>query len=400
MILNLLPELAIPILTGIVAVLYLIKATKGLERHLKLISLGFLVLTAAEALRLHHFFSTSTTLSIYLLAAPFGPLWLVQLGLELASIIVFTLWAFRYLFKRLSSQIFIIFTTCLVCLFLITTVGFTSILFNYLQQQSLSSLRSNSQVLLLAINSKKSELLSDLELLAKNTELQSLLTSKHRQEASAIMVNLLQSKNASSLVALDSNSQVITRAEDPTRFGDSFSADTTIKSALAGQTPTTISTEPGVLTPSLVIKAAASIPLAASQSGVLSITYPLDNAFLDYLKKSTSLDTSIYTAGHISATTLKNPDGSSRPIGLPGPASNVAISGPITVSSRHYLGAFTPLLDLNNNPQGLLFVGSPQSELFVTIGRSIEATFIGALLLLVLSIIPTYFISRHLASQR
>jgi methyl-accepting chemotaxis protein len=398
--LNVLPELIIPVLTGIVAVLYLIKATTGLERHLKLIALGFFILTAAEALRLHHLFSSSKTLSVYLLTAPFGPLWLAQLAVEFIGIVVFTLWAFKYLFKRLSSQIFIIFTTCLVCIFLITTIGFTSILFNYLQQQSLASLHSNSQVLLLAIDSKKSELLSDLQLLAKNTDLQALLASKNRAGAAAIMVNLLQSKNASSLVALDSNSQVITRAEDPTRYGDSLSSDLLIKSALAGQTPTTITTEPGVLTSTVVIKAAVSIPLAASQSGVLSITYPLDNAFLDSLKKSTSLDTSVYTSGKISATTLKNPDGSTRPIGLPGPTSTVATSGPITVSSRHYLGAFTPLTDLNNNPQGSLFVGSPQSELFATVGRSIEATFIGALILLVLSVIPSYFISRHLASQR
>jgi len=58
-----------------------------------------------------------------------------------------------------------------------------------------------------------------------------------------------------------------------------------------------------------------------------------------------------------------------------------------------------PLKDVDNNPVGMLFVGKPQVGVLQAAGRSIEMTFLVAVILLVLSIIPAYFISKYLTNQ-
>jgi methyl-accepting chemotaxis protein len=73
--------------------------------------------------------------------------------------------------------------------------------------------------------------------------------------------------------------------------------------------------------------------------------------------------------------------------------------GILSIQNRQYLAVFTPLKDINNNIIGMIFIGQPQVAILEAAGRSVELTFVVTALLLIVSIIPAYLISKYLARQ-
>jgi hypothetical protein len=47
----------------------------------------------------------------------------------------------------------------------------------------------------------------------------------------------------------------------------------------------------------------------------------------------------------------------------------------------------------------MLFVGKPQTTLLETAQKSIQLTFLGSFILMALSLIPAYFLSRYMQKQ-
>src|ERR1035437_10209753 len=65
-----------PILTLAAFLLYLRRATIGLENHLKPLTFGFFFIFLYELFSLSKIFENTSTISIYNIVAPFGPLWI------------------------------------------------------------------------------------------------------------------------------------------------------------------------------------------------------------------------------------------------------------------------------------------------------------------------------------
>src|SRR3989304_143685 len=118
--------LTYPVLSAWVGVLYLKKATLGLERHLKLVALSFFVLALSELISVGFIFRDTTNVTLYNLVAPFGPLWLARYITLGVAVFILGKWVFGYLLKRILSQLFMIFFTSILLIFLLTAVCFTA----------------------------------------------------------------------------------------------------------------------------------------------------------------------------------------------------------------------------------------------------------------------------------
>lgn len=176
----------------------------------------------------------------------------------------------------------------------------------------------------------------------------------------------------------------------------------------SGETCSSVISLDGVVAPQLYLQAASPIRDGASISGVAVIGTAIDDAYVDGMKKATGLESSIYGDTAISATTLVAPDGVSRLVGVqlarPDIKTSVLIhgstyTGDVILANTAYFGAFMPLLDVDNTPVGMLFVGKPQIAVLTTAGASIELTFLVTLLCMLLSIIPAYVIAEFIARQ-
>src|SRR3989344_6098673 len=331
-----------PLLALFIGFLYFKRATIGLERHLRPVAIAFFVLGFSEFLSLGSFFRSTTNVGLYNLVAVFGPIWFARyISLAVATFILGK-WVFGYLLKRFLTQLFMIFTSSILVIFLVTAVTFSGILLGNIQKETFARLEIDARVLAYAIDTKKAQTLSDAQLAAQNSQIVSTLSS--RKSLATNLENLLLSKDQSFLWALDSNGTVLARGEDSEKFGDSMAGDPLVQRALEGVAATSIVTADG-----------KTRPVGIKEENV--------QVKSQVLEKGESLNLAL------------------KILGVP------------------YLGAYLPLKDISEKPVGVIFVGEPQTEVLQTAGASIELTFISTVALLLLSVIPSYLIAKYIAKQ-
>ncbi len=392
-----------------IGLLYLRRATKGLERHLRPVAISFLLLAGSEVFALAGLLRGTHNPELYNLVKAFGPAWTAQLILLLASTIVLGRWVWNYLIKRFLSQLFMIFILITLSVFLMTTISFTYLLTRSVQNNSLDNLETASNVLGYALKSKSAETRANAEAIAQSPLVAQAVQAKDHAALQTLTTSFLADKKESNLIITTANAQVLLRAEDPDRFNDSISNDTLVRRALVGEPSSTVASSQGVLAPVISIKSAVPVRDSTNKIiGTVTAAVIIDNGLVDGIKNATGLDSAIYSGNALSATTFKAEDSKTRQVGIK--QTDMAVTntvlvkgkvfkGSLNILNRQYLSVYTPVKDVNNTVIGMLFIGQPQSTVLKTAGHSIELTFVLAAGLLLLTIIPAYFTSKYLAYQ-
>jgi hypothetical protein len=397
-----------PILAVATGFLYLRRATVGLEDHIKPVALVFFILSLSEMLSVTTLFQGTTNVALFKVVTSFGPLWILQHVILLLSIIVLAKWAFGYLLKRFQSQFFIIFSSSILIIFLLTTISFTALLVKQLEVDTLDHLTSDVKVLGLVIDSKRGEVVSDSQALAQNDQMIKLVTDRSLGQIFEMSEAFLLAKKESFLIITDESGQVLARGEDKERIKDSLSDDPLVKRALEGDAHSSISSKDGVVSPQISIRGAAPIKSGGQIIGTVMTGVIVDDAFIDNMKKSTGLEASIYGDNKISATTLIAADGKTRLTGITEENKTInekvlgkgeTFSGAVAFANVPYFASYLALKDIDNNPVGMIFVGSRQVSVLTAAAKSIELTFIIAAFLLIFSIVPALLVSKYIAKQ-
>jgi len=392
-----------------IAGLYWRRATTGLERHLKPVAIAFMFLSGFEILALASLLRSTTNPILAKWVAAFGPLWIAEQLFLLVGAIILGRWVWRYLTRRFLSQLFMIFTTLTLTVFLVTTISFTFLLVNNVQKESLDNLKTAANVLNYALNAKKAETLANGSAIAENAAIINAVVAHDTKTLTSLTSSFLHDKKQSSLIITTDAGQVLLRAQDPSRYGDSLSSDTLVRRALIGEASSSIISQNGVLAPVIYVNSTTPIRDTSKQIiGTVTVGLVADNAFVDGIKHSTGLDSGIYAGNVRSATTFVAPDGLSRLVGVKDTNTSVqttvlkqgkTFSGSVSILNRHFLAVYAPLKDVDNTVVGMLFIGAPQTSILQTAGHSVELTFVVTAVLLLLAIIPAYLISRYLAKQ-
>ena len=400
---------ALPVAAAFIAILYLRRATKGLERHLKPVAIAFFLLSAYELVALASLLRDTDNPNLANLVKPFGAVWAVEHTLLLASALMLGLWIWKYLTKRFLTQLFMVFVSAAIAIFLLTTVSFTYLLMRNVQNAALDNLQTASGVLNYAIDAKKAETAANAESIAKNPAIVAAISTKNHKELVNLTDDFLSERAQSSLIITSDTSQVLLRAEDPDRWGDSISSDTLVRRAQLGEDASSIASTQGVLAPIVHIK--SSVPVRDNDDkiiGTVTVGLQADNAFVDGIKNSTELDSAIYGGELRSATTFVAADGQTRQIGVKEQNQTVkdlvlekgqSFKGSLGILNRPFLAVYSPLRDVDNAVVGMLFIGQPQVDVLKDAGRSIQLTFIVATILLTISIVPAYLIARSISRQ-
>ena len=402
------PYLLAPVLAVTAAWLYLRRATIGLENHTKSVAYAFFAFTIYELLTISSLFTKSTNVDIFRLVAPFGFVWITaHLFLLLGSTILIK-WAFSYLLKRINTQLFIIFTTTTLSIFLLTTISFTFLLLKNLSDETLQRLGTDVSVLSFALDTKKSEALASATILAQNTGVINAITGKDKKILGNTAEDLLLSRKMGSVVIVDDTGQVLARGEERDRTGDSLSADNLVKRALIGESVASLISQDSAIAPIIYVRAAVPIMADGKVIGVSVVALALDNNFLDGVKKVTGLEVAIYGGEILSATTISDLHNITRPIGIKNSDKTVSnnvltkgedYSGLVSLLNTSYFAVYHPLKDTNNEVVGMLLAGRPASSIFATAGKSIELTFLVSVALMALSTLPSYLISKYISNQ-
>lgn len=403
------PLLLSPIAAVVVGMLYLRRATVGLEDHLKPLALSFFLLSVSELLKLSTLFQTSTNVSVFTFVAPFGVVWIASLVFLFLSVLVVCRWVFGYLLKQFQAQLFMIYTSTILAVFLITTVSFTGLLLRNMETESIRQIETDVKVLDFALTSQREQLISDAESIAVSQPIRTAIETSDKKSLGNIATEEMIAKKYTSYLIISASGQVLARGEDRDRVGDSMLSDSLVKRALGGESRSTVVSREGVISPDLSIRSSAPIRDASNTLiGVIVVGKGIDTAFVDGMKKTTGLDASVYGENTVAATTFVSPDGVTRMIGAKEDHEFVLktvllkgalYAGTIPMRGVDYTAAFVPLRDVDSNPIGMLFVGRPQSAILQAAGASVQYTFIVTAFLLMLSVLPAYYISKYIADQ-
>ncbi len=401
--------LALPGLTSLVSLLYWRRATTGLERHLLPVAWGFAGLTVFELLNAASVLQNTSNPLIYQQARPLGPLWWAALIVLIIASVILGRWVWQYLTKRLQSQLFMVLVTQAIGLFLFTTIGFTFLLLRSDQNNSLTDLSTASHVLDYAISSRQAETAAQAEAVASSGGVAEAVAASDHSALIAAVGSYLPSHGLSSLVVLDGSGQVLLRSEDPAHWGDSKSGDPLVRRALVGKAASNVVVTDGVIAPIITLSAATPVrDSSGTIVGAVITGRAISNAFVDGIRKSTGLDSTIYAHNIRSATTIVDSGGTDRAIGIAETnaavtdrvlSQNKSYTGTVDFQNRPYLTAFAPLDDVNNVPVGMLLVARPASGLYAVAYQSIQITFLFVVALVIISIFPIFLLSRYLSRQ-
>lgn len=393
----------------ITAYLYWRRATKGLERHLKPVAIGFGLIALSHLLEISSIARSSTDPVIYRLVDDYGLLWWLEHLLLLAGTLVLGRWVWRYLVKRIFSQVFMVFTAMTVAMLLITTISFSFLLVRSVQSDTLNNLESAANTLKYAIDGKKLETMSHAEVIAQNKEVTQAVVNKDHDSLVQLTSEYLKTKKLSSLIITSSAGQVLLRAEDPSRWGDSLSDDPLIQRAANGLSTSSVTGREEVLSPLLYFYSSVPIKNTDGQIvGVILSGLVADTAFVDGIKQATGVDVSVYSGDIRSTTTLTAPDGKSRLIGIKEYNGEVrdqviekgeVFKGIISLQNQSYLAVYAPLQNHSSVTQGMLLVARPHTYILETASRSLQLTFLITSVMIFASIIPVYLIAKHITNQ-
>jgi hypothetical protein len=402
-------KLLLPIGGLVVAALYWRRATTGLERHLKRVAIGFFLVGLADLVGLASLLRETSNPVVYSWVKAFGWVWALEQVLLLAGMVVLGIWVWSYLTKRFLSQLFMVFVTASVVIFLAVSVGFTSLLLRSIREDSLHKLDTASRVLNYAMGAKQAETAAGAQQLAGTSDIANAIMAADHNTLVNLTKTYLVEKKQSSLMITDDSGKVLLRAEDNARWGDAVSSDPLVVRAMLGSNASSVDAKQGAEAPIVEVRSIAVVRNKVGNIvGTVTAGLELDTAFIDGIKRETGLQSSIYGGDTLASTTLVAPDGQTRSTGIVMADKNIkdtvlkhgkTYSGNFDIQNRHMLGVFMPVKDVDNVPVGMLMAAEPQNAVLAVAGRSIELTFLLTAGLLLLSIFPAYLVSRTLERQ-
>lgn len=390
----------------LISATYLKKATEGFEKQIKPLTWAFLLFFISEAIGTLFIIDDTNILFLSEILKKYGVIHNLSLLINFAGFCVLGLWTWGYLRFRAKTQLFIIFVASSLLIFTATTLTFMYLLFVNLQRDAFSHLRKDVKVLNYAIDEIKSKSLTNTKAVSENIAIKNAVYTSNFESLYKNSLDFMLSQDASFLVITDRNGQVITRAEDNENVGESLSDSLLYKNALNGDSSTTIAVEKTSIVPLVQIQ--ASSPIFDDQNKVIAVVisgYNIDSAFVDGMKKATDLDVSVFAGNIRSATTFLAPDGKTRFIGTQEPNTKILETvidrkelfvGPAQILNQPFYVSYSPLYSAEGEVIGMLSVGSLQTELLETVKASIQQTFFISIILVLISIIPAYLISRYI----
>ncbi len=245
---------------------------------------------------------------------------------------------------------------------------------------------------------KGTDFVASAKLATKYEGLVSAVYEKDAQKVINLSNIIMKDSGASILTITDNKGNVLARAHNNERFGDSISSQSIIASGLQGNSSFAI--VDGVAAPSL--RATTPIILNNNVIGTLSIGASLSsseyldwlgnllNAHVTFFKDSQRVMTTIQDAQgkRIIGTKLNNPTIENQVL-----SQGKAYFGNSTIVGEDYIAAYWPVKNYNNNIIGMWFIGLPVSDVLQAKNEAGLTTFISSTIANLLMMVVAVFIA-------
>lgn len=395
----------------LITILLRLHYVRGIQFEWKYFWLGFLCFTFSLAFALGPIWQNSSNVLLQRILSPFHAVWIAEHVSKLIGALLLGVWAWGFIRFRIFPQIFSSFVALSFLIFVTMTVMYTGFLLNRTQESIIKTMEINIKTLDLALNKVKSSAILAARISASNPQVKEALRLNDKEALFANLNALMFENETDFMLAVNAGGEVLMRAQDKERFGDSVADDQVVWRALDGKAVVTTAAEQGVTISTVSIKAASPV-IDTSQTGEPKIIgtiitgFLLDTAFVDGIKKITDLDVTIFANDVSIATTFTDLSNDHRLIGVRELDQDIlttvlkeqkAYTGSALLFNRPFLAAYIPILDIEETPIGMFFTGRSQASILGVAGDTMRLTFSISILLMILSIPPIWWLARFIS---
>ncbi len=408
------PKIWLLVFSSITAILLYLHYSYGIQSEWKYFYRGFLFISIGLAVALLGLFQNSSNVLLAKLAAPNGLFWIIEYIFKLIGAVSLGVWAWGFIRFRIFPQIFSSFVALSFLIFVLTTIFYTGFLLNRTQDRAMEDLETNVKTLEFALSKIKESAILAARIASTNPQAREAVRTNDK-EAIFNNLNALMFENETDfMLAVNKGGEVMMRAEDRERYGDSIAQDPVVWRALDGKAVVTIQSEEGVTVPTIAIRAASPIVDTREDGkpeiiGAVVTGYLMDIAFVDGVKKITGLDITVFANDVAAATTFTLPNSTTRLIGTREIDENI-IGSVLTKGERHtgtasvlnqpYLASYIPIFDVEETPIGMLFTGRSQASILAVASDTLRLTFSLSILFMILSILPLAWLARFITHNQ
>lgn len=331
--------------------------------------------------------------------------WITGHFFELLGSFMLMVWVWQYLQLRIREELILIFTSMALLISIVVTLAFSVILVNRIEEETKINLSTDVRVMELALVRYQEEAFAKAKFLAGREDLAEAISENNFVKMEDLAGKYLSSEKLGFLTLIDINGDVILRAHSLTQKDDSQLSDPMVASALNDKNAVRI----GSVSPEgFSVRAVSPVSYGKKSVGVVLVGFPLDNVFVDNLKRITGLEMSIFYKDIVVATTILNPDGRTRSVGIKETNQEVLdtvfnrgeeMSARVFFLSRPFLASYLPLKDDDGKVLGVLSSAKPQQAIQDLANATNRLTLLTVIALTLILILPIYFLTKRLSGE-
>jgi methyl-accepting chemotaxis protein len=314
-------------------------------------------------------------------------------------------WVWQFLALRIRESLIIIFISAALFLSTIVTLAFSTILISQMTDQTKENLLTNARVFDFAIKELKQEALAETALLAHDPKLGSAVATNDFQTLQSVAETFMERYSLGFVTIVDKQGTVLIRAHALSKRGDLLVGERASEEALAGNTFVTIEKSP---VEKLSIRAGAPVEQKGKVIGAVIAGYPLDNAFVDGIKRVTGLEMFVYENDVSVAATAFASDGRTRLIGFP--LGNDTVKDVVLKRGQNttahvdfygqlFLASYLPFMSGDDKIIGMLSAAKPEQDILDIANATNRLTLITIILIMSVLAYPIYRFTRRLTDE-
>ncbi len=328
--------------------------------------------------------------------------WYVAHLFEVLGFISFAYWVWQYLRMRIQESLVLIFLTMTIFIATLVTLAFSTILISKVEQQTRNNLLIDAKVFDFTVQNLMDKSGAESKYIATNTLLPNIVSSGDTIRLQTVLTQYLESEKLGFLLATDASGTVIMRAHAVTEYGDSIAYERSVEEALVGNSFTTIEYSPRE---KFSIRSASPLYKDGKVVGTIVAGFPLDNVMVDGIKNITGLDTTLYQADLVVASTSMSADGRSRLVGVPiedtTVKNNVLVMGQtvtskVSISGMPFLASYVPFENTDGKIVGMFSSAKPQSDIVDIANTTNRLTLLAVTVILIILAVPMYLVTKKL----
>ncbi len=331
--------------------------------------------------------------------------WQVGIFATFIGFLFLGIWAWNFIKVRPFLRVYVTFLSIAIAVSSLGSLVFTILIFQIIEQNNFELMRQGAQSEAIILRDRETTALLVARTVATNDEIIGLLQESDREELRESTREFLENSEADFLRIYNNAAQVVVSPHDPRDEGRSFADDDYVQLALQQKRQVrTFSTQPGILADDLVTRGFYPVLDEDTVIGVVEVGYEFGHAFVDFSKRNTGLDITIFTGKKRAASTILTLDGVSRWEGSE-ITEQAVIDTVLTVGitdtrevtwlGRPYYAAFEPIRDVNGEVIGMVSVGAPVAVLFENTKQQLISTFLIVTLISLFVSLLGYAVTRN-----